>query len=162
MSTPSTPGADPIQIRFERDLRSAGVETGVDAGQWRVIAFTWPTLTVAISLGNDIEVGMQLDVEDYPVEAPAGRAWDLEADTPLPSAQWPMTGGALEVFRTEGWNDAHLGAPYLGCDRRALKGHPNWPIEHPDRCWNPTRTIVFYLQELHRELAGTRPRTGGA
>jgi len=159
MSNTPTPGVGPCQLRLERDLKSAGFEAAVAAGLWRVIILTWPTLFVSLSLGDGVEVGLSINVDDYPVEAPAGRPWDLDGDTPLPASRWPMTGRSPEVFRVEtDWPTGRDGAPYLACDRIALNGHTNWPTEHPERCWNPSRTIEFYLQELHRELAGARPR----
>jgi hypothetical protein len=33
----------------------------------------WPTLTVAITTGDDAELGMRLAVDGYPVKAPAGQ-----------------------------------------------------------------------------------------
>jgi hypothetical protein len=159
VSDTPTPGADPCQLRLERDLTSAGFEAAVAAGQWRVISLIWPTLIVSVSLGDDVQVGLRINLDDYPVEAPSGRPWDLDADAPLPASRWPMTGRSPEVFRAEtDWPTGRDGAPYLACDRVALTTHTNWPTEHPERCWNPSCTIEFYLQELHRELAGARPR----
>jgi len=151
----SAPGVDPCQSRLRRDLQSAQVEAGVDAGFWRIVEMAWPVLTVAITVGDGAEAGMRLDVEDYPLAAPAGRPWDLAGNTLLPVDRWPITGRNPEVFRPD-WSPGNGNAPYLPCDRVGLATHPNWATEHPERAWSRSRTIGFYLQELHRALSGAR------
>ena len=70
--------------RLREDLLAADVENGVAAGSWRVIDLSWPILTVAIAVGDETELGMRLDVQGYPLQAPAGQPWNLATNTPLP------------------------------------------------------------------------------
>jgi hypothetical protein len=155
MTTAPDPGGDPCLNRLRRDLGAADVEAGVASGLWRIVALTWPVLTVAVRLDTGDEVGLRLAVDDYPVSAPAGQPWDLHADALLPVARWPVSGRPLEVFRPD-WSPNNGNAPYLACDRIGLATHPNWASEHPNRAWNPTRTVGFYLREIHHELAAAR------
>jgi len=144
---------DPCLDRLRRDLCAAEVEAGVDFGCWRIVALTWPTLTVAIGLDDGHEVGLRLTVDDYPLLAPAGQPWDLAADRPLPVNRWPVSGRPTEVFRPD-WSPTNGNAPYLACDRIGLATHRNWETELAVQAWNPNRAIGFYLHELHRHLAG--------
>ncbi|MEW2330281.1 hypothetical protein AB0880_20995 [Micromonospora chersina] len=162
MSTASEPGVDPNLRRLRRHLSAADVEAGVDAGSWRIVDLTWPFLTVAIAVGENAELGMRLDVQDYPLQAPAGQPWNIVADAPLPVAEWPISGRSPEIFRPD-WSPSNNNAPYLACDRAGITSHPNWATERPERSWNASRTIGFYLRELHRELScATMPQNGVA
>lgn len=161
MTAALEPGVDPNHRRLRQDLLAPDVENGVAAGSWRVIDLSWPILTVAIAVGDNAELGMRLDVQGYPLQAPAGQPWNLATNTPLPMAEWPISGRNPEIFRHD-WSPPNNNAPYLACDRAAIVSHTNWPSERPERCWNPTRTIGFYLRELTRELAcATMPGPGG-
>jgi hypothetical protein len=138
-------------LRLERDLASPRFESGVDAGSWRLISLNWPYLTVAITAGDGHELGMRLLVDDYPGQAPAGQPWDLATDGPLSASRWPTGGMAPAVFRRD-WSVQNGNAPYMACDRRALVDHP-WATQHPERAWNPSRSIEFYLEQVHHELS---------
>ena len=159
MTTPQ-PGVDPCQARLRLDLRNAAVDAGVDAGSWRIVGLSWPTLTIAITVDGGQEVGIRVDVQGYPATAPAGQLWDLTAEAPLPVERWPVTGRNPEVFRPD-WSPSNVNAPYLACDRVGLSTHPGWANERPERAWHPGRTIVFYLEEIHRMLSGAQLPSGG-
>lgn len=158
--TAAAPGLDPSEARLRRDLAAASVEAGVAAGYWNIIGLNWPILTITITLGDGMPIGMRLAVDGYPLSAPAGQPWDLETDAALPVHRWPVSGRTPQVFRPD-WSPDNANGPYLACDRAAL-AHNNWAANYPDRAWNPTRTIVFYLQELHRELADAHMPGGTA
>lgn len=145
------PVGDPSLRRLQRDLVAADFESGVTSGLWRLIRLEWPQLLVAITAGDGRELGMKLLVDNYPAQAPAGQPWDLQTDVALGSSHWPTGGTAPQVFRLD-WSIANGNAPYMACDRIALGGHPDWPTSHPPRAWNPSRTIDFYLREVHHEL----------
>lgn len=161
MTAAPEPRVDPCEMRLLRDLQDAAVDAGVDAGLWRVVGVSWPTVTVAIAVGSGGECGMRLDMQDYPAAAPAGQPWDLAADTLLPVERWPITGHSPDVFRPD-WSPGNGNAPYLPCDRIGLATHGQWASEHPERAWDPGRTIVFYLEEMHRMLSEARLPSGGA
>lgn len=144
-------GIDPCRARLERDLASGRFDSGVETGAWRLVNLTWPYLTVAITAADGHELGMRLLVDGYPGVAPAGQPWDLIQHVPLPASRWPTGGSAAMVFRPD-WSPGNSNAPYLACDRVGLATHTNWATEHPERAWNPGRSIVFYLEQVHHEL----------
>lgn len=153
----SEPGVEPAALRLERDLAAGDFEIGVDAGLWRLVSLNWPALTVAVTAGDGNQLGLRIVTDGYPSLAPGGQPWDLERDSPLPVSRWPSGGTAAQIFRPE-WSPQNSNAPYMACDRSALASHPRWAIDHPDRAWNRSRTITFYLREIHRELrAATLP-----
>ena len=147
------PSTDPRERLLQAHLDSEEFHAGVGAGHWRLIDLFWPVLTVALTLGQH-ELGLRIDVDGYGPQAPAGQPWNLDEDTSLPMGQWPVTGKNPEVFRHD-WSPQNGNAPYLACDRLALAGH-NWAEQNPDQVWNAGRTIVFYLDQLHRYLRGAR------
>ncbi|MFI7296902.1 hypothetical protein [Streptomyces sp. NPDC050121] len=160
MNSAAEPGVDPCKARLLRDLQDVAVDAGVDAGLWRIVSVAWPTMTVAFAVGGGRECGMRLDLQDYPAVAPAGQPWDLVADAPLPVEGWPVTGRSPEVFRPD-WSPGNGNAPYLPCDRVGLATHGQWATESPERAWDPSKTIVFYLEEMHRMLSEARMPSGG-
>jgi hypothetical protein len=145
--------ASPNTLRLDRDLASADVQAGVDAGLWRVVSLNGTTLDAAITAGDGNELGMRIAIDGYPTLPPAGQPWDLEADAPLPQDRWPIGGSAAQIFNL-GWSPSNLNAPYMACERAGLATHPNWMQEHPTRAWHPRRTIAFYFREIHHELLG--------
>jgi hypothetical protein len=149
----SAPGVNPAHLRLDRDLLASDVESGVTAGFWRIIELSWPYLFVAVTAGDGHELGMRLAVDGYPAIAPAGQPWDLDTGSPLPMPLWPTGGTASQVFRHD-WSPGNGNAPYMACDRVGLATHPDWANAHPQRAWNPGRTIAFYLREIHHELRG--------
>ncbi|MHA6783339.1 DUF7665 family protein [Pseudonocardia saturnea] len=141
----------PGEIRLRADLAGPGFHAGVHAGLWRNPAVDWPALTVEIAVGDDEFASLRLAVDGYPARAPGGQLWDQENDRALPPGQWPRGGTAEKVFRLD-WSVPNGGAPYLPCDRTGLSTHPDWAAAHPERSWNPSRSITFYLDEIAREL----------
>ncbi len=142
---------NPSEQRLRGDLASADFEAGVNAGHWRLLDLTWPALTIAISAGTG-ELVLRIDLDGYPAVAPLGITWDAAANTPLPRGRWPQGPGAEQTYK-EGWFPPSPNAVYLACDRAALQVHPDWANTYSDRAWNPTRSVTFYLREIHRDLA---------
>jgi hypothetical protein len=154
----SEPGTDPGRLRLDRDLASGDFESGVGAGLWRLVSLSWPYLTVTITAGDGNQLAMRILIDGYPRAAPGGEPWNLDRGEALPASRWPTGGTAGLVFRPD-WSPANKNAPYMACDRTGLAGHPGWANEHPARAWNPSRTIAFYLREVHHELrSATLPR----
>lgn len=155
-------GVDPCRDLLRRQLRSAEVENGMAAGMWRVVELAWPVLYVSVAVGESGELGLRLALDGYPVQAPAGQPWDLTRACLLTVEQWPTSGRSPEVFRPD-WSPHNGYGPYLACDRAGLTTHPDWASTYPDRAWHRTRSIGFYLQQMHRELEfATLPPPGGA
>ncbi len=142
---------DPGSLRLRRDLLSDVVQNGVDAGDWRIAPLEWPILFVGVTAGDGQQLGLRLVVDGYPAIAPAGQPWDLIRGIVLPVPMWPTGGTAPQVFRPD-WSVQNGNAPYMACDRVGLSTHPDWARAYPDRAWNASRTISFYLSEVHHEL----------
>lgn len=152
LSTSEPAGAPhPGRARLQRDLQSADFDLALTQGLWRLVGVDWPTALFAVTAGDGGALGLRLDLTGYPGQAPAGQPWDLAAAAPLPMERWPLGATAEQTFRRD-WSQHNGNAPYLACDRVPLPGHPDWPVSRPERCWNPTRTIAFYLAEISREL----------
>jgi hypothetical protein len=141
----------PERLRLERDLEAEDFEAGIAAGLWRIENYEWPILDVALTAGDGHELGMRLEVDDYPRLAPGGQLWDHADDSPLQQDRWPVGACAPQVFK-EGWAPQGRMAPYMACDRHTLASKPEWSSQYPDRAWNPSRSITFYLSEVSFEL----------
>ncbi|WP_309127102.1 hypothetical protein [Microbacterium sp.] len=147
-----TEAADPARVAIEEDLQSASVLDGVENGRWRVVSLVFPVLIVAVIARDGRELGMRVDVSGYPTAAPAGIPWHLAAGRPLVVAELPTGPAAHIVFHSQ-WSQLNGWTPYMATERLIIqKDHPEWATVHPGRAWNPTRTIAFYLTELHKEL----------
>lgn len=144
---------NPNERRLRADLDSTAFQAGVAANNWEVVSLNWPELTVRVAAKSG-HLAVRIDLEGYPAVAPLGLTWDLDTDAPLSQELWPPNVGAQQTFKP-GWYSPSINAIYLACDRAALTVHPDWAATYPQRAWNPSRDITFYLSELHRELAAT-------
>lgn len=143
---------DPARVAIEEDLHSVPVLDGVENGYWRVASLNFPTLIVAITAGDRREFGMRVDVTGYPTAAPAGTPWHIDENRPLTQTELPTGASAETVFRSH-WSSINKWTPYMASERLLIQGdHVTWAPQHPERSWNPTRNIAFYLTELHKEL----------
>lgn len=119
--------------------------------RFRVISITWPLVFVGVTASDGTEFYLRLDCTGYPANAPTGRLWNIETNTPLAHGSWPKSkGGRVKaVFRTD-WKGGT--ALYLPCDRVSREGHDNWRQETPTMIWNPARGITQYLEIVHELL----------
>jgi hypothetical protein len=153
--------SSPGEVRLRADLTGEEILAGVRAARWRVPVLEWPILSVEVAVGDDQFIQLRLDVDGYPARAPAGQLWDAENHMALPVDRWPRGGAAQRVFRPD-WSVHNGNAPYLPCDRTGLSTHPDWATSHPERSWNPSRSIAFYLEEIAREFQDARLPDAGA
>lgn len=143
---------DPARAEVEEDLQSVPVLDGIENGYWRILTVNFPTLIVAVTAGDGRELGVRVDVSGYPTAAPAGTPWDIDSDRPLTLVELPAGPTAHIVFRSQ-WSQINGHTPYMASERLLIQGdHATWAPQHPERAWNPARTIAFYLTELHKEL----------
>lgn len=138
-------------------LESGRFRSGAALGWWRFVSLEWPHLVIGIKARDGTEYGFRFQCTDYPRTAVSGRLWDPEADTPLPTAQWPRGTGRFSLAFNPGWKDGT--SIYLPCDRQAIDGHDNWRSEHPTLLWDPAKGICKYLGILH-ELLNSRDYGG--
>jgi hypothetical protein len=151
LPTPS----DPAEAVLRRDLAAASLLAAADDGRFGIATWQFPIVIAWIAVGAG-RVGLRLDCVGYPAQAPAGRLWDLQANTALPLERWPRGGRAEQVFRSD-WSPSNEGAPYLACDRIALRGHPDWARTLGAKVWNPQNTVVDYLEQMALALRDARP-----
>jgi len=142
----------PNEVQLRADLAGEAFLAGVRAGRWRNPVLDWPVLYVEVAVGDLDFMTMRLQVDGYPLRAPHGQPWDSDLAAPLSPARWPIGGNAGRVFRVD-WSLGNQNAPYLACERVALSTHANWVTDHPERSWNASRSIDFYLGEVATELA---------
>jgi hypothetical protein len=138
--------SDPAETALRRDLATAPLLAAADDGRFGVLTWRFPIVIAWIAIGVS-RVGLRLDCVAYPTQAPAGQLWDLRTNTALPVERWPRGGRAEKVFRPD-WSPSNEGAPYLACDRVALRGHPDWARTLGNSAWNPQKTLIDYLEQV--------------
>jgi hypothetical protein len=143
---------DPAEVALRSDLASPDLLAAADDGRFGVVSWQFPVVMAWIGLGNQ-RVGLRLDCVAYPTQAPAGQLWDLQTNGALPLERWPRGGRAEQVFRPD-WSPSNGGAPYLACDRVAIRGHPDWGRTLGSKAWDSQKTIVDYLEQVTSALRG--------
>src|SRR5262245_1928573 len=116
----------PDERALRDHLRSARFQAGVDAGRWRLIWVRWPDALIAISAaqrdGAPREFALEVELSGYPVSAPTGCPWDVEAEAILSQAKRPKGDRVSQLFRTD-WEEGR--ALYAPWDRLGLP-HGDW------------------------------------
>jgi len=148
LETPTDPAAAALQL----DLASPELLAAADDGRFGVVSWQFPVVIAWIAIGT-ARVGLRLDCVGYPTEAPAGQLWDLQTNGALPLDRWPQGARAGQVFRPD-WSPSNGGAPYLACDRVALRGHPDWARALGTKAWDPQKTVFDYLEQVSAALRG--------
>jgi hypothetical protein len=152
MTTPLPTAVDPAESAVSADLEQAQMHAADDDGRFAVVSYQHPIAVGWVAVG-DGRLGLRLDLTGYPGSAPAGQPWNLATSSSLEVALWPV--GGRPVFRPD-WSPGNGNGPYIGVDRIALAGHPNWRNELPGRVWTSTMTIYDYLAALHEALSLSR------
>jgi len=144
---------NPNESLFKTHLESAPFLAGCDSGKWGVhgsLEITdgpFPVLWVRADkriLPNG-RIYLRFTIDNYPQLAPTGCPWDISTNAKLALALWPK-GGAISTVFNPAWNDHALYAP---CDRLAMQGHDAWRALSPQWWWQPTFTIIKYLEFVH-------------
>lgn len=155
MPTSPAEGVSPNEVCVRSDLGGEAFLAGVRQGRWRDPVLEWPHLYIDVAVGDEEFARLRLDLDEYPARAPHGQLWDPRHGAPLAVSLWPRGGSADRVFRTD-WSPDNQNAPYLPCDRVGLTTHANWAAEMPERAWNVSRTVAFYVAEIASELTDAR------
>ena len=143
----------PSESLLKAHLESAPFLAGVDRRKWGLEAaadLTFPVIWVRadkrlVPVGR---VHLRFDTNGYPQQAPTACPWDVTTNARLAPALWPKGDGAATVFNPA-WN---VGALYAPCDRVAMQGHDVWRGLCPQWWWQPTFTILVYLEFVHVRL----------
>ncbi len=148
------PGPDERIFRYH--LGCVAFVAGESAGRWRLVSVDWPHAVIAIAaaLRPDAldEVVLRFELTNYPNGAPTGMPWDIDRGQQLDHRRYPKGEVVGPVFRTD-WENGR--ALYTAYDRVALQSHSDWVSRYPRSAWNPSRTIVFYLNQVHAILNDT-------
>jgi hypothetical protein len=149
-----TPVISPSERLFREHIAGGRFQTGIDRGEWRIVEERgWPHVVIAVSAAEQAngpsEFNLLFDLTDYPTRAPTGMPWDLESNARLSEDKRPKGHRVGMAFRVNWESGRALYVPY---DRVALEGHPDWKRQFPTLCWEPTKTITFYLRNVHELL----------
>jgi hypothetical protein len=152
MSAPSV--ISPSERLVRGHLAGGRFQMGVDRGEWRIVEDRpWPHLLIAVSAAPrgsaPNEFVLLFDLTDYPTRAPTATPWDLEREAKLEEARRPKGYRVGMAFRMNWEGGRALYVPY---DRVALESHPDWKTQFPTLVWTPTKTINFYLRNVHELL----------
>jgi hypothetical protein len=141
----------PDESIFREHLHSDAFLAGVARGKWRLEhgqeGITWPHPIFQIQARQKVTGGRDLllrfDLQNYPQQAPTSCPWNLESNSPLDPALWPIGPGNVSRVFNPNWNRSALYAP---CDRLAMVNHESWSGTHSAWWWNPTFSFVRYLE----------------
>jgi hypothetical protein len=148
----------PDEALFHAQLEDAPFQAGVDAAKWglhgEVANIAWPHPVFWVQSDEDLvafgKVFLRFTADGYPQAAPTACPWDMEKNCRLDPALWPKgPGNVIRIFNP-GWNNGV--ALYVPCDRMAMLGHESWKSQFPNVWWQPSCTIVVYLDFVHSYL----------
>ena len=150
------------QRLLEEDLKSVAFLSGVKDAYWELLqpvtAERWPHVFTHIRAAERVNAPQRYlvrwEVDDYNATRPSGAFWDEKQNTYLNPSKWPKgRAGSIvdKVFRIEGWSDPGQGF-YHPWDRKAAKGHHQWPINNPDFVWTSKNTLTDFISLVHRLL----------
>lgn len=138
---------------LQRDLQGAAFAFGADAGWWREVAWSFPTVDIAVAAaeraGAPSEFLFRFEATGYPQQALLCRLWDPDADAPLPINRKPKGIGRVAIVFRNNWKEGRF--LYWPLDRHALQTHSDWPGTYRS-AWKSTDTIATYLNELYALL----------
>ena len=145
---------DVAETLLRTHLDAGPFQSGVDRGRWRLVAFAWPHVVLAVSAAERAaapsEYAFRFDCTGYPQKAPTAQPWSLAASEPLPHGHWPGGRHRVPAAFNPNWKSGQ--ALYLPCDRLAIEGHAPWLLQHPSMIWATRRDITQYLQVIHELL----------
>lgn len=140
----------PDEATFIRHLQEGLFRTGAYNNRWRFLSRAWPYVIISVRARDGRDFAIRFECTNYPQTLVTGQLWDVENNTPLPTAKWPRGQGRVQLAFNPGWKGGTC--LYLPCDRISIEGHENWRREHPSLLWRPEIGIVHYLRIVHNLL----------
>jgi hypothetical protein len=143
----------PNETLLRAHLESAPFLAGADSGKWGLHE-TLETVNLSLPViwirgdkrfVQEGRVHLRFDTVGYTQQAPTACPWDVSGNCKLAPALWPRGDGVSVVFNPA-WKDDALYAP---CDRVAMQGHETWSSLCPQWWWQPSFTIVRYLEFIY-------------
>ena len=143
---------------FKLHLEGAPFLTGVDVGQWGLVAddelASWPYCRIWVRSDPRYKasgkVVLRVQADNYPASAPTACPWDTDTNARLKNELWPKGPRNVSAVFNPAWNGGV--ALYAPCDRMAMPGHEPWQQAFPQWWWTPKHTIVEYLTFVFRCL----------
>lgn len=137
---------DPSARALGDDLRDPRLLAACDEGRFGVRNAAFPVVVAWFNTPRG-QFYFRLDCSGYPGMPPMGCLWDVDTALPLATDLWPVGGRADGVFRKD-WSPSNGNAPYLACDRVALRTHPDWSTQLGNRAWSASKRIFDYLEQV--------------
>lgn len=143
----------PNESLFMAHLESAPFLAGCDSGKWGLHGTFDPSSSPCPVLWvradkrvlAEGKIYLRFNIDNYPQLAPTACPWDIKTNAKLAPAQWPK-GGSISTVFNPAWKDHALYAP---CDRIAMEGHDGWKTLSSQWWWQPSFTVVRYLEFVH-------------
>jgi hypothetical protein len=147
----------PDEALFHAHMKEAAFQSGADRGKWGFAESDppaeWPYQLVWIESDKQFvssgRITLRFTLDEYPAKPPSAVPWDLQKQHVLPPNEWPKGEGNVSKVFNPGWNSTALYAP---CDRVAMVGHDAWKTALACWWWTNEKTIVLYLEFVHRCL----------
>lgn len=148
---------EPDEALFRAHSREAAFQSGVDRGRWGFAESDppaeWPYQLIWIESAKQFvpsgRLTLRFTLDEYPVKAPTAAPWNQSKQQALLPNEWPKSEGNVSKVFNPGWNSSALYAP---CDRIAMQGHDAWKTAQAYWWWTDEKTIVLYLEFVHRCL----------
>ena len=145
----------PDEALFHAHLEDAPFQAGVDSGKWALHGeqadLAWPRPVFWVLADDDLlaagKLFLRFTVDGYPQNAPTACPWDIEKNCRLDPTLWPKGPGNVSKVFNPTWNNGV--ALYAPCDRMAMPNHEVWKPQFPNVWWQPSYTIVVYLDFVH-------------
>ena len=147
----------PDEALFQAHIKESTFRSGLDRGRWGLVETNppveWPYQLIWIESDNRFvssgRLSLRFRLDGYPASAPTAVPWNAEKQQVLPPNEWPKGEGNVSKVFNPNWNSTALYAP---CDRVAMQGHDTWKTQHSSWWWTSDKTIVLYLEFVHRCL----------
>jgi hypothetical protein len=139
---------DPAAARVAAELEEARLISGITAGRWRILSFSFPNLDFLISAvemdGRSSEYGFRAELTNFPAQAPMVQIWD-HAQNALLAPQKRPTGGPRVQKTFQVWGSDTVYRPW----DRMTGPHNNNASNMPHLAWNSQRHLVFIFEDLY-------------
>jgi hypothetical protein len=147
----------PDEALFQAHIKEAAFQSGVDRGRWGFAdsdpPAEWPHQLIWIESDKRFvasgRLTLRFKLDGYPSNAPTAGPWDIKKECVLSPNEWPKDEGNVSKVFNPVWNNTALYAP---CDRVAMVGHEPWKTANAHWWWTNEKTIVLYLEFVHRCL----------
>ena len=143
------------QQAFEAHLQDAGYIIGVNKKKWKLAKKLWPDSIFEVKAKCGKWWAISINFNGYPEEAPKGMFWSIAENRPLENST--ETPNAIpineddDVYLSFSTQSHGIYAPF----DRLRKSNTGYNDTHLYQCWQPSKKINFYLENIY-ELLNSR------